>query len=180
MLLFSLCRASTGWGLVLKFHSWCLSEKQVKLTSSLSLFQNPKSRPTFAELLQVLTEIAETWWPEMECQPTGSSCKPVTRWNHGRHWQRVSSIRVIDAWQRSKTVTGFPHGFQYKIFWSSFYTCGRDFWSPLSVTSHMWRKQTTSAFQVVSSWKAPSESLNIHETLILYKAKATYGLKKLS
>lgn len=39
---------------------------------------------------------------EMECQPTGSSCKTVTRWNHGRPWWQVSSIRVVDSWQQSE------------------------------------------------------------------------------
>lgn len=41
--------------------SWYLSDFQAELTVSVSLFQKPKGRPTFAELLQVLTEIAETW-----------------------------------------------------------------------------------------------------------------------
>lgn len=38
-----------------------LSESEAELTTCASLFQKPKGRPTFAELLRVLSEIAETW-----------------------------------------------------------------------------------------------------------------------
>lgn len=44
-----------------KTQNWCLSESEAELTTSASLFQKPKGRPTFAELLRVLSEIAETW-----------------------------------------------------------------------------------------------------------------------
>lgn len=38
-----------------------LREERAGLISLSLSSQNPKGRPTFAELLQVLTEIAETW-----------------------------------------------------------------------------------------------------------------------
>lgn len=49
--------------------NWGLSESEAELTTTAFLFQKPKGRPTFAELLRVLSEIAETWWLEWNANP---------------------------------------------------------------------------------------------------------------